>query len=71
MNLYNAAAKSYAKAVRDLNKRKQPEPEPQKAGGLLARDMQRKPKQQETKEKQPYDMVLEAMKQIREYRSKL
>jgi hypothetical protein len=71
MNLYTAAAKSYAKAVRDLNKRKQPTPEPQKTGGLLARDMTRMPKQQETKEKQPYDMVLEAMEQIREYRKKL
>jgi len=25
----------------------------------------------ETKEKQPYDMVLEAMEQIREYRNKI
>lgn len=71
MNLYTAAAKSYAKAVRDLDKRKQPAVEPQKTGGLLGRNMARKPKTQEAKEKQPYDMVLEAMEQIREYRNKI
>ena len=71
MNLYNAAAKSYAKAVRDLNKRSKPTMEPQKTGGLLGRDMTRKPKQDAPKEKQPYDMVLDAMQQIREYRNKL
>ena len=71
MNLYTAAAKGYAKAVRDLNKRKQPTMEPQKTGGLLARDMTRKPKQDTPKDKQPYDMVLDAMQQIREYRNKL
>ena len=71
MNLYTAAAKSYAKAVRDLEKRKQPAVEPQKTGGLLGRNMARKPKTQEAKEKQPYDMVLEAMEQIREYRNKI
>jgi hypothetical protein len=71
MNLYTAAAKSYAKAVRDLENRKQPAVEPQKTGGLLGRNMARKPKTQEAKEKQPYDMVLEAMEQIREYRNKI
>ena len=71
MNLYTAAAKGYAKAVRDLDKRKQPAMEPQKTGGLLGRDMTRKPKQDAPKEKQPYDMVLDAMQQIREYRNKL
>jgi len=71
MNLYTAAAKSYAKAVRDLDSRKQPAVEPQKTGGLLGRNMARKPKTQEAKEKQPYDMVLEAMEQIREYRNKI
>jgi len=29
------------------------------------------PKQEEGSNKEPYDMVLDAMKQIREYRSKL
>ena len=71
MNLYTAAAKGYAKAVRDLDKRKKPTTEPQKTGGLLGRNMARKPKMQESKEKQPYDMVLEAMEQIREYRKKI
>ena len=71
MNLYTAAAKGYAKAVRDLDKRKQPTMEPQKTGGLHGRDMTRKPKQDAPKEKQPYDMVLDAMQQIREYRNKL
>jgi hypothetical protein len=33
--------------------------------------MARKPKMQESKEKQPYDVVLEAMEQIREYRKKI
>ena len=71
MNLYTAAAKSYAKAVRDLDKRKKPTIEPQKTGGLLGSNMARKPKTQESKEKEPYDMVLEAMEQIREYRNKI
>lgn len=71
MNLYNAAAKSYAKAVRDLNKRSKPTMEPQKTGGLLGRDMTRKSKQEETKSKEPYDMVLDAMREIRKYRSEL
>ena len=72
MNLYTAAAKGYAKAVRDLNKRSKPTMEPQKTGGLLGRDMTRKPKMQDApKDKQPYDMVLDAMQQIREYRNKL
>lgn len=71
MNLYNAAAKSYVKAVRDLDGRKKPAQEPQKMGGLLGRDMTRKPKMQEPKDKQPYDMVLEAMEEIRKYRSEL
>ena len=71
MNLYTAAAKGYAKAVRDLSKRSKPTMEPQKTGGLLASDMTRKPKQDTPKDKQPYDMVLDAMQQIREYRNKL
>ena len=71
INLYNAAAQGYAKVVRDLEKRNKPKIEPQKAGGLLARDMSRMPKQEEGSNKEPYDMVLDAMKQIREYRSKL
>jgi len=71
MNLYTAAAKGYAKAVRDLSKHSKPTMEPQKTGGLLARDMTRKPKQDAPKDKQPYDMVLDAMQQIREYRNKL
>ena len=71
MNLYTAAAKGYAKAVRDLSKRNKPTMEPQKTGGLLGRDMTRKPKQDAPKEKQPYDMVLDAMQEIREYRNKL
>ena len=71
MNLYTAAAKGYAKAVRDLSKRNKPTMEPQKTGGLLGRDMTRKPKQDAHKDKQPYDMVLDAMQQIREYRNKL
>jgi len=71
MNLYTAAAKGYAKAVRDLSKRSKPTMEPQKTGGLLARDMTRKPKQDAPKDKQPYNMVLDAMQQIREYRNKL
>ena len=71
MNLYTAAAKGYAKAVRDLSKRSKPTMEPQKTGGLLGRDMTRKPKQDTPKEKQPYDMVLDAIQQIREYRNKL
>ena len=71
MNLYTAAAKGYAKAVRDLSNRSKPTMEPQKTGGLLARDMTRKPKQDAPKDKQPYDMVLDAMQQIREYRNKL
>jgi len=71
MNLYTAAAKGYAKAVRDLSKRSKPTMESQKTGGLLARDMTRKPKQDTPKDKQPYDMVLDAMQQIREYRNKL
>ena len=71
MNLYTAAAKGYAKAVRDLNKRSKPTMEPQKTGGLLGRDMTRKPKQDAPKEKQPYDMVLDAMREIRKYRSEL
>lgn len=71
INLYNAAAQSYAKVVRDLEKRNKPKIEPQKTGGLLARDMSRMPKQEEGSNKEPYDMVLDAMKQIREYRSKL
>jgi len=71
MNLYTAAAKGYAKAVRDLSKRSKPTMEPQKTGGLLARDITRKPKQDTPKDKQPYDMVLDAMQQIREYRNKL
>ena len=71
MNLYSAAAKSYAKALRDLNKRRKPTMEPQKTGGLLGRDMTRKSKQEETKSKEPYDMVLDAMREIRKYRSEL
>ena len=71
INLYTAAAKGYSKAVRDLEKRNKPKIEPQKTGGLLARDMSRMPKQEEGSNKEPYDMVLDAMKQIREYRSKL
>ena len=71
MSLYTAAAKSYAKAVRDLNKRSKPIMEPQKTSGLLGRDMTRKPKQEETKNKEPYDMVLDAMREIRKYRSEL
>lgn len=71
MNLYSAAAKSYAKALRDLNKRSKPTMEPQKTGGLLGRDMTRKSKQEETKSKEPYDMVLDAMREIRKYRSEL
>jgi hypothetical protein len=71
MNLYNAAAKSYAKAIRDLSKRSKPTMEPQKTGGLLGRDMTRKSKQEETKSKEPYDMVLDAMREIRKYRSEL
>lgn len=72
MNLYTAAAKSYAKAVRDLNKRDKPTMESQKTGGLLARDMTRKPKMQDApKDKQPYDIVLDAMRDIRKYRSEL
>ena len=59
------------KPVRDLDKRKKPTMEPQKTGGLLGRNMARKPKTQESKEKEPYDMVLEAMEQIREYRNKI
>ena len=71
MNLYSAAAKSYAKALRDLNKRSKPTMEPQKTGGLLGRDMTRKSKQEETNSKEPYDMVLDAMREIRKYRSEL
>ena len=71
INLYTAAAKGYSKAVRDLEKQNKPKTEPQKTGGLLARDMSRMPKQEEGSNKEPYDMVLDAMKQIREYRSKL
>lgn len=71
MNLYNAASKSYVKAIRDLKNRSKPTVEPQKTGGLLGRDMTRKPKQDAPENKQPYDMVLDAIKQIREYRNKL
>ena len=71
IDLYGAAAKGYAKAVRDLEKQNKPKTEPQKTGGLLGRDMTRKPKQDAPKDKQPYDMVLDAMQQIREYRNKI
>ena len=69
--IYNPAAAAYAKAIRDLKKNNKPEQETKRPSGLLGRGMQRKPKQQETKEKQPYDSVLEAMQEIRKYRSKI
>jgi len=70
ISLYNAAAKGYSKAINDLNKQSKPKVETEKTTGLLTRSMTRMPKE-EGNNKEPYDMVLDAMKQIREYRSKL
>tara|TARA_B100001939_G_C16874136_1_gene587814 strand:- start:188 stop:406 length:219 start_codon:yes stop_codon:yes gene_type:complete len=71
ISLYNAAAKGYSKAINDLNKQSKPKVETEKTNGLLTRSMTRMPKQEEGSNKEPYDMVLDAMKQIREYRSRL
>jgi hypothetical protein len=64
----NPARQVYAKALADLNKRGKPKTEP-KSGGLLQRNKNFMPKEDKTQE--PYDVVLDALDQIRTQRKKL
>ncbi len=64
----NPARQLYAKALSDLNGRSKPKPEP-KTGGLLQRNKSRMAQKETTQE--PYDVVLDALDQIRTQRKKL
>ena len=65
----NPARQVYAKAMSDLNKRSKTKT-PSKSGGLLQRTSNAMP-QVENKQKEPYDVVLDALDQIRTQRKKL
>lgn len=65
----NPARQVYAKAMSDLNSRSKAKA-PSKSGGLLQRTSNAMP-QAENKQKEPYDVVLDALDQIRTQRKKL
>lgn len=65
----NPARQVYGKAISDLNKRSKTKT-PSKSGGLLQRTSNVMP-QAENKQKEPYDLVLDALDQIRTQRKKL
>lgn len=64
----NPARQLYAKALSDLNGRSKPKAEP-KTGGLLQRN--KSPMAQKETSQEPYDVVLDALDQIRTQRKKL
>jgi hypothetical protein len=64
----NPARQLYAKALSDLNGRSKPKVEP-KTGGLLQRN--KSPMAQKETSQEPYDVVLDALDQIRTQRKKL
>ena len=66
----NPAVKLYAKAIKDINLNKQPKQPVNNKGGLLRRN----PSMLEEVNKssnEPYDQVLDALKQVQEQRRKL
>tara|TARA_R110000868_G_scaffold39581_4_gene137733 strand:+ start:1364 stop:1570 length:207 start_codon:yes stop_codon:yes gene_type:complete len=67
--MYNVSAVSYAKALSNLNKRKKSTATPEKKGGLLSRAMSLSPRSKEPESKEPSDIALDIMEEIRKYRN--
>lgn len=66
MSVYDVGARMYAKAINDINTTK--EKPVKKTGGLLQRNMAKQT--EEKKDTEPYDVVLDAIKQIQAERRK-
>lgn len=69
MSMYNTSAVSYAKALSNLNKRKNNKDAPEKKSGLLSRVMSPSPRAKESESKEPADIALDIMEEIRKYRN--
>ncbi len=69
MSMYNISAVSYTKALSNLNKRKKNKGVPEKKGGLLSRVMSPSPRSKEVESKEPSDIALDIMEEIRKYRN--